>query len=608
MNYLTGFLQLISPHHKQNLYLLQILFLISALLQVAGIASIAPFVTMISNPELITSQATLNYLYTEFEFTSTTDFLIAYGVAVAIMIAVSNAVSAFTLWKLFSFSVAIGSDVQYRTFRSYLSNSYLFFSKNNSSQLIATLTQEIPRFVYMVVQPMLVLVSQLFIAVIIIAGLIYIDWVMALLSSLIIIGLYLLIYTTVRTGVSEAGHITSKVYQHRLLLLNESIAGIKEVKLLGTEDWYLDEFLETSKKGLKAQAFTSLAGDLPRFLVETTIFIAIIGLSIFLLFSYDESSSAISILSLYAIAAYKLIPSAQAVYKAIADIKANGMVIFHILGELRKASNEEQPSPATSDQPFQTRNITFKDVSFAYPGSSRKALDALSFEIENNKITSFVGGTGSGKSTIIDHILGLLYPTDGKVVTDDKTLSLKNSRQWQRKIGYVAQHIFLLDDTIAKNIAFGTPDQEIDVEKIKTVAELACLDEFVCKLPDGFNTVVGERGSQLSGGQMQRIGIARALYNSPSLLILDEATSALDNITEQNIINNIISFSDNMTIVMVAHRLSTIKCSHKIILLNNGSIDDSGTYEELEKNNEYFQNLLNASKSSSSASAPSEAS
>ena len=589
---------ILSRRHKIKMLVLQFFFLITAIFQVAGIASIAPFIAVISDPGIIQTNPILQKVYALLGSTDVTSFMTSYSILVATFILISNSIAAYAIWLLFRFSASAGLELQNRLFGSYIKNQYIFFAQHNSSKLIASINQLIPRYVYMVLQPLLNLVAQAFIAIIIIIGLFVMDPILALIAISLIGLVYIGIYLFVRKNMVDSGETVTYVSKRMLLLLNESIGGIKEVKLLGIESWYKDEFLETTKKGLNASAFIGLAGDLPKYIVETVVFMAILVLAVYLL-SVHGSGGALSIVSFYAMAGYKMLPAAQTIYKSLADIKSNAPVITDITQTLNDA-NEFPSAPELldnkQDKEFRSLEIELKEVSYSFPNSKKKALDHLTIKIPEEKLISFVGSSGAGKSTAIDTIMCLLTPQTGEVTIGGTIINNANVRSWQKHIGYVPQNIFLLDDSIERNIAFGVPEEVIDSERVIAAAKKANIASFIEELPGQYQTKVGERGGQLSGGQRQRIGIARALYLNPKILILDEATSALDTVTEAQILKEVATLTKNTTVIMIAHRLSTVVNSDIIYVFSAGQVTGSGTYSELSENNPDFQELVKASE------------
>ncbi|WP_394168169.1 ABC transporter ATP-binding protein [Saccharospirillum alexandrii] len=588
--------RLIGHENRVKLILLQFLFLITALFQVAGIASIAPFITMVSNPESIQTSTILAFLYAAYPFESTTHFMITYAVGVVLLLLVGNGISSYSLWKLFQVSMKLGAHVQRTVYNSYLENDYTFFAMNNSSRLISQITQEIPRMVYMVVQPLLTLVSQLFIATLIILGLLIIDIEIALIATSLVVVVYFLIFKIIRAKVVDYGRLITKLNRSKLKYLDESIAGVKEVKLKGNEDYYKAEVDAVTRRGLSASAYIALAGDLPKFVVETVVFSSILGLSIYILLTSGTAGEALSIISLYAMAGYKLLPAAQAIYKAYSQMKANGSVVLDIDEEIEKSKRHISLLKNLGNSAAPSGDVSFNDITFHYPGANEPALRQCSFTIKTNEITAFVGSSGAGKSTAVDILLGLMLPEEGAVLVGGTPLDQSNIKAWRKKIGYVAQDIFILDASFRENIAFGIPDNEVDFSRLEQAAKMANIYDFICQCEGQFDFRLGERGARLSGGQKQRVGIARALYKDPAILVFDEATSALDNVTERLIMNDILDLAKTRTIVMIAHRLSTVEKANNILVFKDGCVKATGSYNQLVSKSEDFQLLLTAGK------------
>lgn len=593
---IRSLIRLIGNSNVKKVALLQLLFLITAILQVAGVVSIAPFITMISNPETIKTNSMMFLLYSLYDFSSDVQFMISYAICVVCLLLLGNGISSYSLWRLFKTSLDLGLDIQRTIYNSYLNNDYTFFAMNNSSHLVAQVTNEVPRMVYMVIQPILTLVSQGFIALLIVIGLLIVDYKISILATIIVGSSYLLIFKLVRTKIVSNGKLLTVINKQKLKLLNESIGGIKELKLRGNEQYYSDKVDSVTQEGLSANAYISLAGDLPRFVVETVVFSAILCLSIYILITSGTAGEALSIISLYAMAGYKLLPAAQGMYKSYSQIKSNGSVVTKIDMEIENAKKHVSPLKNLGNDLAPNGVIAFEDITFSYPNASQDALKDCNLSIAENKVTALVGGSGAGKSTAIDILLGLMVPTKGAVTVAGIPLSKENIKDWRRRIGYVAQDIFLLDATVAENIALGVPSEEINYKKLEEAAKLANIYDFIMGCEGGFEFNLGERGAKLSGGQKQRIGIARALYKEPSILIFDEATSALDNVTEQLIMRDVMNLAKSKTVILIAHRLSSVEKADKIIVFKEGSVVAEGGYQELIETSNDFNALVMAGK------------
>lgn len=583
---------LISRELQIQLALLQLLFLFSALLQVAGIASISPFITLLSDPTAIESNQVLSFLYGLYPFQSMTQFMVYYASAVVLLLLLGNSISSYTLWRLFKTSMELGAHVQRTVYSNYLENDFTFFAMNNSNRLISKLTQEIPRMVYMVVQPLLALISQLCIASLIIFGLVYIDIQIAVIATLIVGSVYFLIFKIIRNQVVHKGRMITRLNREKLKFLNESLAGIKEVKLKGNESYYREKVDSVTRSGLSASAYVNLAADLPKFVVETVAFSAILGLSIYIVLTKGTAGEALSIVSLYAIAGYKLLPAAQQIYKSLSQIRANASVVQELKDEIDKSRAYTSRLRNLGSEPVEVGDVRFENVTFSYPDSAVPALKECSFYIKHNAVTAIVGPSGAGKSTAVDILLGLMLPDKGQVNIGSQLLSEKNIKAWRQKIGYVAQDIFMLDASIRENIAFGVPPENVDEQLLVKAAKLANIYEFIDGCEGRFDFRLGERGGKLSGGQRQRIGIARALYRDPSILIFDEATSALDNVTERNIMRDVLDLAETRTVVMIAHRLTTVKNADNILVFAKGKVEAEGNYQELAQQSPTFRHLI----------------
>lgn len=593
MNHLKPMFSLLTPRHVKAFWLIQILLFVTALFQVGGVASLAPFLALLSNTELIFEHEILQNIYVGLEFESTNSFLVAFACLIMALIVTSNAISAFTLWFMMKFSMNVNANIQKRLYGNYLASDYEFFSQQSSSRLTSRLVHQVPRFTSRVFRPMLHIASQSMIALLIIGGLLYVDYIIALSAIIIITSAYLILFLLVKSRLTKHGDIVTQTQEQIMKLLSESFGGIKDIKLRSLEPSYNEGLRKKIRRGLDSNAFILLAGDLPRFLMESAVAIAILSLAIYLILTVDNSANIISILGLYAIAGFKLLPAIQTIYKSVSSIKANSQVTTELLNQLNRATPAVY-STLSSSQEISTKGkpISLEQVAYKYPEAHETALDNLNMVIHPNTITAFVGASGAGKSTAADIILGLLPPNKGRLLIQDTVITKENVRNWQSKLGYVSQSIFIADDNFTNNIAFGSTKKKIDMSKIIHAAKLANLHDFIESLPNKYNTHVGEYGSQLSGGQKQRIGIARALYHDTEILIFDEATSALDNITEAQIMNEISNLSKSKTIIIIAHRLSTIINADNIVFFKKGRIAAQGSFQWLLDNNKDFNKLV----------------
>ncbi len=332
--------------------------------------------------------------------------------------------------------------------------------------------------------------------------------------------------------------------------------------------------------------------------METVAFGGIIFLILVLIGQGNDFNKVLPIVTLYAFAGYRLLPALQKIFSALTKIKYNIPIVELLQNDFLNLQDPVPQKEVFSGKRINlTNKIEVNNISFSYPGADTAIISSQSLIIEANTTVALVGPTGCGKTTMVDLIMGLLYVNGGEIIVDGSEITKDNIREWQNNIGYIPQNIFLLDSSIKKNIAFGIPDDQIDINSVRRAAAIANLDSFIEKeLESGYEQIVGERGVRLSGGQRQRIGIARAVYHNPSVLIMDEATSALDNITELAIMEAINNLSHEKTIIMIAHRLSTVQKCDRIFLMNGGVIEDQGSYDELLSGNKHFQKMARGMK------------
>lgn len=581
---------ILDDRQRLKLSILLCFFLFSALVQIVGVASIAPFITILSNQNLIHKNEFLSFLYNFFGCESNNQFIIGFAVASLLMILFSNTISAITLWLLLKFSVLIGGDLQKKLYHNIMHREYIFHKTTNYNKSISTISQETPRFVYMVLQPFLLLVSQLCVAVIILLGLLIINPFIAFASGALIGGSYFLTYIFVKKSLVRHGRIVTERNDGVQAILSESFIGIKDIKLGSLEHRYADAFGKLNLKGLNSAAYIALSGDVPKFVIETISFGAILLLAIILLLTSDSPDGVISILSIYALAGYKLLPTMQQVYKSISSMSANGSVVSDLKYEL---------SRAVADRPLakgslidEIKSYELKDVCYQYPNVKASTLSNINLRFELGKLNTIAGPSGSGKSTLADVMLGLLPYSQGTLLVNGRELNESSMADYQNNIGYVPQNIFILDDSVVANVAFGVLEDDIDQDKVYRALQQANAMEFVERLPQGIHTQLGQDGKLLSGGQRQRIGIARTLYRNSKMLILDEPTSALDIESEYELMMLLEKLKTEVLIVVISHRPAAIKLSDTITILDQGRLLATGSYEELKASSSSFRDMM----------------
>ncbi|WP_233992818.1 ABC transporter ATP-binding protein [Salinibacter altiplanensis] len=596
MNILRKFFELLTPRERRNLYLLFCAVLVMAGLEVVSVGSILPFLQVAADPESVHQNAYLTWTYETFGFTDTNSFLIALGVGALIALVVSNAFIVFTTWLLFRYVWGRNHNLSRRLLRSYLFRPYEYFLTRNSSELGKNILQEVMEVTSSMLMPALKGGSKAIVALAVVTFLFFVDPVVALMVTLILGVAYTGMYYAVRDRIDRAGEERVEANTKRYKFVSEAFGGIKEVKLRGKENTFLKQYDEPSRRYARVQARYRVIKRAPRFILEAVAFGGIILIAVYLIAMENNMRQVIPVLGLYAFAGYRLMPALQTAFKGVASAHFNIAALKKIHEDLRDRRqvfiSENGRSGTTGGAHTLKEQLLMEDVSYTYPGAEAPAIRDLSLEIPARTTVGFVGKTGSGKTTTVDLILGLLRPQRGTISVDGMPLREETIRDWQQDIGYVPQQIYLSDDTIARNIAFGVPEDEIDMDTVRETARRAHVYDFVeNELPEQWNTIVGERGVKLSGGQRQRIGIARALYHRPSVLVFDEATSALDQSTEASVMEAIYELEGDHTMLMIAHRLSTVRRADKVVMLEQGRKVGEGPYEELEQRHSKFQSM-----------------
>jgi ATP-binding cassette subfamily C protein len=592
---------LLTRRERRNLYLLFVAVVVMASLEVVSVASIMPFLSVAADPGMIQQNEYLLWAYETFGFADTNSFLIALGLAALVAMIVSNAFIILTTWALYRYAWGRNHTLSRRLLRSYLHRPYEYFLTRNSSELGKNILEEVKEIVASMLIPGLKGAAKGIVALFIVGFLVFIDPVVALLAAVVLGVAYGGIYMAVRNRLDVYGRKRVKTNSERYQIVSEAFGGVKEVKLLGKEQAFLEQYEEPSKWYSRFQARYRVIRLVPRYMLEVVAFGGIILIAVYLLAVQDNVQQVIPMLGLYAFAGYRLMPALQNAFNGIASARFNIAALDAIHEGLQKSNmpdrydspNGKQPGDAIEEGILRLQDsLTLNHISFKYPGAKETAIKDLSLEIPAHTTVGFVGKTGSGKTTTVDLILGLLQPQQGVISVDGNALRGENIRRWQRDIGYVPQHIYLSDDTVARNIAFGVAEEEIEMAAVKDAARRAHICDFIeDELPDQWLTVVGERGVKLSGGQRQRIGIARALYHNPSVLVFDEATSALDQATETDVMEAIYELEGNHTILMIAHRLSTVQRADKIVMLERGRKVGEGSYDELAHRHAKFRSM-----------------
>ena len=595
MQMLKKMLAILSPSERKRVVILMCMIVIMAFLDVLGVASILPFMAVLANPDLLNTNVVLNTaLVTSRHIGIHTpeQFLFALGILFFVLLVTSLAFKALTTYAQIRFALMREYSIGKRLVEAYLRQPYSWFLNRHSADLGKNILSEVGVVVGNGLNPMMNLIAQSMVALALLTLLLVVDPLLALSVGLVLGLAYVCIFAVMRGWLKRFGQARIQANQERFTALSEAFGAAKEVKVGGLEQTYIQRFAKPAKIYPRAEAMAKVIAILPRFAFESVAFGGMILAVIYLMAKNGSFANAVPIISLYALAGYRIMPALQQIYTAFTQLQ----YVTPALDVLNQNLSSQQ---FTDDQQNNlsmlslTENIRLENVSFRYPSPPNPILKSINLAIPANSMVGLVGATGSGKTTMADVILGLLEPQEGYLYVDGQPITAANRRQWQRTIGYVPQHIYLTDDSIVANIALGVNTKDIDQKAAERAAKIANLHEFVMKnLPQGYATTVGERGVRLSGGQRQRIGIARALYHNPQVLILDEATSALDNLTEQAVMEAMNNLVHEITIILIAHRLSTVRKCDRIYLLERGIVKASGTFDELTTSNQLFSTMV----------------
>jgi len=564
---------------------------------IAGVASIAPFFAVLGDPQLIDQTGFLHWLYIYFRFPARRDFEVALGLGFMAIVFVANLINVAGSFLMARLAWWIGTDLQSVLFGEYLARPYAFHAATHSAVLFKNVIYETSRTTNEVFENVFMLITNIVTAMFIILTVILLNPAAAVAMIGALAGGYIVIYLAVRNRLLRAGRIQSLLFTEQTRIVNESLGAIKEILVLRIQKFFREAFERSSYAFARSAIHTELIARSPKHVMEC---VAVIGLVLLALLADNRAKGLgpwLGQLTFLGFAAYRLLPTLQQAFGSVVKIRGGHAGFVSIATDLRLARArkhcDNSVDPSWQERPRQ--EIRFKNVSFTYESKPKAAVSEVSLRIPARGAVGFVGANGSGKTTLIDLVAGLLVPASGQIEVDQIILTADNRMAWQSRIAYVPQNIVLLDTTIASNVALGIPDAMIDRARLSEAARLAQLDEYVGTLPGGYEHVVGERGVKLSGGQRQRIGIARALYTDASVLILDEATNSLDGLTEQELMTTLLRLRGRYTIVLVAHRLSTVRACDVIFELSQGKISGSGTYSELLRDSETFRQLVHGS-------------
>ncbi|WP_436862237.1 ABC transporter ATP-binding protein [Acinetobacter haemolyticus] len=563
--------QILSPLDKRKVIYVLVLVMGMAFIESAGVISIMPFLAVLSNPDVVETNHYLKHIY---DFTGAENkktFIIYLGFFSLTIVVFSTIFKVITQYAVNRFASLQRHYFATRLLKIYLQQNYEFFIQRNSATLIKNILSEVDQLIWTMILPALTLMSYSVVLLAMIGILLLYDPLMAMATAFVLGLFYSVIYLAVRKKLTQIGREFTQANKQRYQTCNEALAGIKDVVINNAKQGYIDQFEQSSRIFARHIATRDTLGQVPLNIIETVGYGCLIGLAMILAASGKDVSHILPVLGLYGFAAYRMLPAAQNIYRSISQIKFSEQVLSVLRPEFSLEKNDlDEEAEVENRQHFEfKKSIRLEHICFTYPNRPEQpVLNNFSLEIKKNTSLGIVGRSGGGKSTLMDIMLGLLQPQNGKIFMDEVELTQQNIQAWHEIVGYVPQSIYLADKTITENIAFGVVQNQIDRLQVERVAKQAQLHDFiVSQLPQGYDTIVGERGIMLSGGQRQRIGIARALYKNPQVLFMDEATSALDVETENAVNGAIQSLNGKITMVIIAHRESAVVKCDRIINL-----------------------------------------
>lgn len=577
-----AFFVLTSAERRRAVLLLG-LMVVMALFEVIGVASVMPFLAVLANPGMVETNPWLAWLYDFGGFKSPDRFLVILGTGSFVMLLLSAAVRSLTFYTQSLFIQMNRHSLSCRLLEGYLNQPYQFFLDRQSGDMSKNILSEVDLFVDRGLMPMAQMISQAMVLVVLLAFLLLVDPLTALTVALVIGGTYIVIYRFVRQILARAGEERLEANRRRFEAASEALGGIKSIKILGCEARYLERFRNSSFIMARRIALSSLLGQLPRYTIEAVAFGGIILMALILTLRQGTQeggalATVLPILGLYAFTAYRILPAAQNIYQNVSSLCFARSAIEGMAHEITSVLPKGRKAQPTAHLRV-TRALELQSVTYHYLTVHGTGITDVSLTLQRGQSLGIIGTTGAGKTTLVDVILGLLVPSSGQMLVDGTQVTDANRRAWQDNLGYVPQDIYLTDSSVAENIALGLDPHEIDPARVEEVARMARIHDFVVgELPEGYATRVGERGVRLSGGQRQRIGIARALYHDPEMIVFDEATSALDNVTEAEVMEAVGGLSGKKTLIIIAHRLSTVERCDMVVRLNKGRLTQPSNF------------------------------
>ncbi|MEQ8476376.1 MAG: ABC transporter ATP-binding protein [Fulvivirga sp.] len=590
MSLIRKILSLFDSENKNRIFILFWMMLLSAVLEVLGIGIVPIVIKYILQPEELKNFPWLYDFLDELNLLTTKHLFLVGSVMIILVFLMKNAYRFYVDFKQLKLIKHIQTKLASDLFSKYLFSPYQLYLNRNTSTLIRNINNEVSYIAAKVLIPSFLILLNIIILIAIFISMLVVEFYMTtiVVSFLVIAmgGFNLLL----RRKLRRYGKTMQQERRLQLQYLYQGLQGLKAIKVANREHFFYQLFKNSTLRLANTQLRVNMLSKLPSGYLEIVAVVMILFLTGGLLFLAYQGTELTYLLSFFGLALVRMRQNFSAIMVNLNLVRSNEVSIDPVVKDMKIQKDREQDDTSLDQSLNFEHKISFQNVSFNYQSSESKVINKINFEIEKGEIIGIAGATGGGKTTILDLILGLHQPTEGYIKVDNVDLQSMLSL-WQKSVGYVPQNIYLLDDTIIANIAFGIKPNNVDLDRVKEVVKAAQLFDFVNSLDKGLKSKVGENGVKISGGQRQRIGIARALYNNPQILIFDEATSALDNKTERKFVEILHGLDDDLTIIMVAHRLSTLEKCDRILFLENGMISSQGSYQELLKNNKLFQEM-----------------
>lgn len=587
---------LLDDRERRNAWIVLGVVVLAALSSAAMVGSVMPFLSVLADPERIRNVPALTWAYDTGGFTSDYGFLVALGIASLVVIALSNLLQILRTWAVSRFALMRIYTLSHRLLEAYLRQPYEYFLDHHSGTMSTQILSESQEAVIQFFRPAGDVIAAAFTIFTIVTVLFWVNPPVAIIAFAVLGSLYGGTFLLSRRLIKRSGQVRTASNQERFRLANEALGGVKDIKLLGREAAYVDRYRGPAQRMAQAVISVQVLGEMPQYVMQAVGFGGILVLCLFLLdpaglASGQALGGVLPLLGVFAFAGQRLLPELSRLYRGLTLINAGGPAVAAVHADLLDKTGGALPRSMPAPIGLKT-GLRLEGASYSYPSAGHAGLTDVSLSLSAGEKIGVVGTTGAGKTTLADLVLGLLRPSTGRLIVDGTEITDDHLRAWQKTVGYVPQDIFLTDASVVENIALGVAQDDIDRERLRRAARIAQIDAFITEeLPQGYYTVVGERGVRLSGGQRQRIGIARALYHDADLIVFDEATSALDNLTEAEVMTAIDALPDEKTVLMIAHRLSTVRHCDRILVMKQGLMVGYDCWETLMANNTAFQRI-----------------